>query len=100
MVPAVIASSGDLTVEIVEYDSTIVYQANQAKVVKKTVCFQVSSAVLAEHSPIFKRMLHSGNWKESGQSQVKLEERVLRIEVIFRVLHGSAQIPTIDIKEM
>ena len=99
MAPIDIGANGDLTVEVVEYDDTIIYRAGDKKVPKQTCYFKVSRAVLIKHSTTFEHML-AGPWKESRQDAIKLEERVKRMDVILHILHESNPVLTMNGKEM
>lgn len=94
-----IDANGDLIVQAVEYDSTIIYQAGDKKVPKQTRSFKVSRTILIKHSTTFEKML-SAPWAESQHNTIKIEECVKRIEVILRVLHKCSLVPTMSGKEL
>ncbi|KAL8810083.1 MAG: hypothetical protein Q9200_002861 [Gallowayella weberi] len=89
MAAIVIAESGDLTIEVVEFDHNI-RGANKESIILKTGTFQVSRTILAESSEYFTRLLRNKNFKEANEDIVELQDdSVTSMQIWFQVLHRA-----------
>lgn len=96
----VIAEFGDLTIEVVEFDSKIVNQ-NREPVIRKTQEFLVSRETLIQNSPHFKVLLRTDKFKEAHKDTIKLQDdSVKSMEIWFRTLHAVKAIYEADLEEM
>ncbi|KAL8819257.1 MAG: hypothetical protein Q9223_002265 [Gallowayella weberi] len=89
MAAIVIAESGDLTIEVVEFDHNI-RGANKESIILKTGTFQVSRTILAESSEYFTRLLRNKNFKEANEDIVELQDdSVTSMQIWFQILHRA-----------
>ncbi|KAH8790311.1 hypothetical protein BGZ57DRAFT_949622 [Hyaloscypha finlandica] len=80
--------AGDLTIKVIEYDSTTTDDRGPYHILK-TALMKVSRQVLMNNSTALKTML-SGSFKEAGTNFIELnEDTVHSLELWFRVLHGN-----------
>lgn len=96
----VIAEFGNLTIEVVGFDSKIVNQ-NREPVIRKTQEFLVSRETLIQISPYFKVLLRTDRFKEAHKDMIELQDdSVKSMEIWFRTLHGVKAIYEADLEEM
>lgn len=96
MTITVIDPTGDLTVEVIEYDTKARGGESNKPVINKAQ-FRVKRSVLSENSPVFKVMLLPPRWQERTQKHLELhEDKVSCMQVIFQVLHKVG--PSFDLE--
>lgn len=82
----IIDESGDLIVQVTEFAH---HDGREGDVIAREG-FRVCKATLIEHSPVFAALLSLRGFAESAQTTVELkEDRVMSMEILFRVLHKS-----------
>ena len=85
----VIDGSGDLVVQVSEYDDEVSGPDDEHPIISETVDFKVNREVLMASSPVFKKLLNSQNFAEARKDTVSLRgDHVASMDIWFRVLHG------------
>ena len=93
MAVTVIDESGDITVEVTEYDDEL-KNGDGKRSVKQIHQFRVSKAVLSKNSTVFAAMFVPSHWRETQMELVKLEEdSVASMNIWLRILHGTRTDP-------
>lgn len=86
-----IAEPSNLTLEVVEYDKTVIVRPDQDAVELRRVCFEVDKETVRSSSKHLHILLDpSGHFKESAASHVVLEDdNISAVEIWLRVLHNK-----------
>lgn len=107
----VIDESGDLTIQVIEYEDGLkdidsgddgVYKTvntnNQKPVIRHREEFRVCKNILTENSPVFKRLLTGWGFAEAEKDSITLkEDRVFAMGIWFRHMHGASVGDTKDV---
>ena len=94
MPPITTSEAADRTIDVIERDETVEGPHDQ-KPIKATQTFHVDSKILIAKSSYFRDMLLPGRWRESTQDVIRIEDSIVRMQIIFAVLRKLAL--TIDV---
>ncbi|MCJ1235670.1 hypothetical protein MMC14_003641 [Varicellaria rhodocarpa] len=87
-----IVQSGDLILTVSErYEGLMIVKGNERTPrIRQIAIFRVRREILSKNSPVFERMLNSGDFKETSSNTVQLEgDHVMSMEIWFRAIHHS-----------
>ena len=99
-----IVQSGDLIVIVIEHHDNLMIAKGNERVpeVRQKAAFRVRREILSKSSPVFERMLDSGDFKETSSNIIQLEgDHVMSMEIWFRAIHQNVDpLYTVPLDEM
>ena len=76
-------------VTVIEHHDTLMGNERTLQI-RQTATFRVRREILSKSSPVFERMLDSGDFKETSSDTVQLEgDHVTSMEIWFRAIHQT-----------